>query len=116
MKGFTLLELLLTILLFTASFVALSETLTTGLLATGDNEGSLIATELAHEKMEEIKNKTYSAVTNETKAAVSGFSSFQREVVVTTPQTDLKQVSVTVYWFNKSDELSVGLATYVSNI
>lgn len=75
----------------------------------------LVANNLAQEKMEEVRNKTYSSIANEAKAAVTGFPVFQREVVVTTPQSNLKQVHVNVYWFNKSSELSTSLVTYVSN-
>lgn len=113
-KGFALLELLLTILLLTSGLVALFEAMSIGLFAAGDNENSLVALHLAEEKMEEVKNKSYGSVTNEAKALVSGFPVFQREVAVTTPQTNLKQVTVTVYWNTQANELNVSLVTYVS--
>lgn len=116
MKGFTLLEVLLTLLLFTAGFVTLSLAVSQGLFVSGDSEASLVATSLAREKMEEIRGRSYSNIVNETKAPVSGFSPYRREVVVSTPMTNLKQVTVKVYWFNKDDELSVSLVTYVSNL
>ena len=115
MKGFTLLEVLLALLLFTAAFIALSLAVSQGLFVSGDSEASLVASNLAQEKMEEIRNTAYSSIANEAKAAVSGFSSYQREVVVSTPLTNLKQVAVNVYWFNKANELSVSLVTYASN-
>ena len=98
-------------------FVFLLRILSLGLFGGTENEPRLVAINLAQEKMEEIRNKTYSSIANESKATLSTpFSSFQREVVVTTPQASLKQVSVNVYWFIKSDELNVGLVTYVSDI
>lgn len=114
-RGFTLLELLLTFVLFTAGFLALSQALTLGLAVSGTNEDLLVGINLAQEKLEELRNKSYSSVASETKAAVSGFSAFQREVTVTTPQTNLKQVTVTVYWNHKSSEISTSLVTYVGN-
>ena len=66
--------------------------------------------------MESLKNTAYASVANEVKAAVSGFSAFQREVTVSTPVTNLKQITVTVYWYNKTNELSTSLVTYRSNI
>lgn len=116
MKGFTLFEVLLTMFLLTFGFLALSEAMSVGLFAGGDHESHLVANNLAVEKMEELKNKTYANVASEAKAAVSGFTPFQREVAVTVPQANLKQATVTVYWYNKSDELSTSLVTYVSNI
>lgn len=113
-RGFALLELLLTILLLTSGLVALFEAMSIGIFAAGDNENSLVALDLAAEKMEEIKSASYAAIAAEAKAQVSGFPVFQRDVAVTTPQTNLKQVTVTVYWNTKSDELNVSLVTYVS--
>lgn len=115
-KGFTLLEVLLTIILMVTGFVLLLQALATGLFAGGENETELIAINLAQEKIEELRNNNYSNIVNETKAAVPGFPVFQREVVVTTPQAGLKEVSVSVYWFTKADELNASLVTYVSNI
>ena len=115
-KGFTLLAVLIAALLVTVGFVTLVGTFSTGLFASGNNESLLLGTHLAQEKMEEIRNRSYASIANETRAAVSGFSSFDREVVVSTPLTNLKQVSVNVYWYNKSAELSTSLVTYVSNI
>ena len=114
--GFTLLEVLLAVLLVTLGFLALSQAFSLGLFASGNNDSLVVAGHLAQEKIEEIRNKTYSNVSNETRATVTGFPAFEREVVVSTPQTNLKQVSVNVYWFNKDDELSTRFVSYVSNI
>ena len=115
-KGFTLLEVLLTIILMVTGFVLLLQALATGLFAGGENETELIAVNLAQEKMEDLRNNNYSNIVNEAKAAVPGFTVFQREVVVTIPQAGLKQAAVNVYWFTKADELNVSLVTYVSDI
>ena len=115
MKGFTLLEVLLALLIFTAGFVALSLAIYQGLFVSGTSESELMATNLAGEKMEEIRNQSYSTISNESRAAVSGFSSYEREVTVSTPITNLKQVTVNVYWFTKDDEMNVSLVTYASN-
>ena len=99
-----------------SGFLSLSWAMSVGLFAGGDNENTLIAINLAQEKMEEIRNKSYANALNEAKAAVSGFSSFQREVAVSTVQGGLKEVDVNVYWYVKSAEASVGLVSYVSDI
>lgn len=87
-----------------------------GLSSGGDNESSLIAANLAAEKMELLKRTSYASIANETKAAVTNFTPFSREVVFTTPVTNMKQVTVTVYWYYKSAELSYSLVTYFSNL
>lgn len=113
--GFTLLETLLATVIFVSGFLALSGCIQAALSAGGNNESLLVGVNLAREKMETIHNTSYASVANEAKAAVSGFSSFEREVTVAVPQTDLKRVTVTVYWTNKSNELSTSLVTYVAN-
>jgi len=115
-KGFTLLEVLLAVLLFAATFTVLAGAVSVGLSSGGDNESSLIAANLAAEKMELLKRTSYASIANETKAAVTNFTPFSREVVFTTPVTNMKQVTVTVYWYYKSAELSYSLVTYFSNL
>lgn len=115
-RGFTLLEVILTILLLAGGFVVLLEALNTGLFVSSDNESELVALNLAQEKAEELRNKTYASVANEAKAVVSGFPTFQRDVVVTTPQANLKEATITVYWNSKSTELDYSVVTYISNV
>lgn len=115
-KGFTLLEVLMAVLLVTLGIVTLSGAFSIGLFASGNNESLLIGTQLAQEKIEEIRNHSYASTASEARGSVSGFSAFDREVVVSTALTNLKQVTVNVYWKNKDDELSTSLVTYVSNI
>ncbi|MBI3315608.1 MAG: prepilin-type N-terminal cleavage/methylation domain-containing protein [Candidatus Omnitrophica bacterium] len=114
--GFTLLEVLLAIVLLTTAILSLFEAFSGGLFLGSRNESDLVALNLAREKMESIRNTAYAGVVDETKAVVTGFPAYEREVVVTTPQTDLKQVAVNVTWEDKSTELSTSLVTYVSNV
>ncbi len=115
-KGFTIFEVLLAIVLIAMGFVVLLDFTSIGLFSTGENESELVAIKLAQERIEELRNKSYANVVNEVKASIGGFPGYEREVVVTTPQTDLKQISVNVYWLSKSSELNTGIVTYVSNI
>ncbi len=115
-KGFTLLEVILAIILLGTGFAVLLQVVSTGVFTGGQNEDTIIAANLIQEKIEELRNATYSTIASEDKAAVSGFSAFNRKVDVTTPQTGLKQVSVTVYWFAKADETNTNMVTYVSDI
>ncbi|MDP3804344.1 MAG: prepilin-type N-terminal cleavage/methylation domain-containing protein [Candidatus Omnitrophota bacterium] len=115
-KGFTLLEVLIAVLIMGSGLVFLLQALSSGLFTGGINENELVGINLAQEKMELIRNSSYAGVVSEAKAAIPGFSAFSRQVAFTTPITDLKQVTVTVYWFNKATEISTSLVTYVSNL
>jgi len=114
-KGFTLLEVLLAVVLMVTASVFLLQAIGTGLFSGGVNESELIAFNLAAERMESLENTAYASIINEAKTVVSGFPLFQRQVAVTTPQTDLKQITVTTYWTVKGTEISTALVTYSSN-
>ena len=114
--GFSLLEVLLAILLLGTGLAVLLQVISTGLFAGSVNENEIIATSLVQEKIEELRNASFASIISEAKAAVSGFSSFSRKVDVTTPQTNLDQITVTVYWYAGQTETSLSMVTYVSNI
>jgi len=114
-KGFTLLEVLLAVLLFSVGFVALLQIISVGLFAGGQNEDEITALYLAQEKIEELNNASFAGTSSESKAPVSGFPAFSRQVTVSTPQSNLDQITVTVYWYAKNTETSFIMVTYVSN-
>lgn len=115
--GFSLLEVLLAILLLGTGLAVLLQIISTGLFAGSQNEDEIVATYLAQEKVEELRNALYSSIVAEPKAVVdSFFPAFSRQVAFTTPQTGLKQITVTVYWFAGKTETSLQMVTYVSDI
>lgn len=114
-KGFTLLEILITIVLLTAGLTSILRAMSMGMAAESSVAGSendAIAKYLAQEKMEEIKDaSSYANIDSfvATKAALSGdYSSFERAVTVS---GDPKQVNVIVYWMVNSIEQSIDLVT-----
>lgn len=119
-KGFSLLEAMLALLLFGTGLVFLLQLLNTGLFVSGQNEDTVIAANLAQEKIEESRNTTYASLASETPAvAVSGFPGFTREVLVddlTPPQTGLKEITVNVNWYAKNNIMTTTMVTYVSDI
>lgn len=118
-SGFTLLEVLIAIVIFTVGVVVVVGLFASGLVSSADAENTTIAMNLAQGKMEEIRNLAFADDPTEPKADITGFSGFQREVEVDAPGvdpdiSDLKHVTVTVYWTFKGDEISVPLETYIS--
>lgn len=114
-KGFTLLEMLIALVLFTIGVVLIVGLFGHGLTGSLDAENTTIAMNLGQGKMEEIRNLAYTDIASEAKDDVSGFSGFQRDVVVTEPQTGLKQVVVTTYWTFKGSTVSIPIQTYIPN-
>ena len=118
-SGFTLLEILLATLLLVGGIAASTFFFGRGIFATTDAEGMEQAVALAQEKMESIRGTTFASIASESKAAISGWTGFSREVAVTQPSgtnSDFKQVVVTVYWNTVDGELSTSLTTYVANV
>ena len=114
-KAFTLLEILIAIVILTTGVIAVIWAFNAGMFAATDVENVDLALNLAQEKMETIKDTAYAGIANEAKAAVSGFPKFQRQVAVTAPLANMKQVVVTVYWNVKNGETSVALTTLAAN-
>ncbi len=110
--GFTLFEVLATIIIVVVGMVSVVSVFSTSTMLDVDIENKSKALLLAQEKMEEIKAAdSYTGVDDfaASRAALSGdFSSFDREVIVS---GDPKQVDVIVYWNVKGDEQQVALTT-----
>jgi len=113
-RGFTLLETLIAVSLFTVGVIAMVWLFSFGSAGSIDAENTTIAMNLAQMKMEEIKNLAYAGIVDKDKTAVSGFPGFQSEITVTEPETGLKQLVVTVYWTLKGAEVGVPLELYIS--
>lgn len=116
-RGFSLLEVLLAILLFGTGFVFLLQTISTGLFAGSVSENDVIAANLAQEKAEEVRNTAFASIASQTPASqVTSFPAFTREVLVTTTQAGLKQITVNVYWYARNIQTSFSVVSYVSDV
>lgn len=122
-RGFSLLELVLALAVVAAGTVAVMELFHRAQAGETDGETVWIATHLAKRRLEELRNTAYSSLASEAEARISspsGFSRFCREVSVTTPYTNLRQVAVTVSWdppdcLTSASNPNVALQTYRSN-
>ncbi len=105
--------------MFAAGTVAAVEVFQRAQAGASDGENTFIATYLAHRRLEELRNVAYASLTSETRADVSspsGFTHFEREVTVTTPYTNLRQLVVNVYWTTAGGDASVSVQTYRSGV
>jgi len=111
-KGFTLLEMLVTIVLLTVGVVALLQMMSISIFADTNTENSIIAFYLAQESMESIKDaSSYANIDTfaATRASLSGnFADFDRAITVS---GDPKQVNVIVYWSVKGADQSIDLVS-----
>ena len=114
--GFTLIELLITIVLAAGGLMVLVQLMGVAIFADSDLEYSLIALNLANEKLEELKDGGYESVVSATESSISGFAFIDdRIVTVDEIYTDLKDVQVKVRWTQKGSQQSINLRTYIAN-
>jgi len=106
-NGFTLLEVLIAILILSVGLLGMAS-LTIGIInANRFSNDMTTATTLGQDKMEDIRRAGYANAVSETKATMSSpYSDYKREVTVTdnTPATDMKTISIKVYWGGSSQE------------
>jgi len=116
-NGVTLIELIVALVLLTGGSTVLIHMMSIGMFADSNLEQSIIAVNLANEKMEEIRNTAFASISSSTETGSSiGFSVFDsRVVIVTSTQTDLKDVKVEVQWTQKGGQQSVAVETYVAD-
>lgn len=94
--GFTLLEIILTVILLTVGVLALSQAFNIGMLASTDTENVDLALNIAQAKMEELRNTAFANLASNGPTADSNFSNFN--VTVTVTGLDPKQIVVSVDW------------------
>ena len=117
--GMSLVEVMLAIVLFAVATVSVIEVMQRAQAGATEGENVMLATQLAHRRLEELDNVAYGSLANESKTSIStpsGFSRFSRQVDITTPYTNLKQVVVTIYWTAIGGETNIALRTYRSNV
>jgi hypothetical protein len=114
-KGLTLLEVMLVIAFLSIVFFPILEMFSKGFLISQESEATLKATSLAGKTIEEEKNLSYSNLINIPKSAISGFPGFSRQVTVSEEVSNLKDVTVTIYYPVGNSELTITLKTLVAN-
>ena len=105
--GFTLIEVIVIIVMVSVFFTAIGLPLLNSLKESDLPEIATVAYFLGLEKLEELSAQTSGSISNEARAAVSGYGDYERQVVVedvdcndlTTSQagSGCRKVTVTVY-------------------
>ena len=115
-RGFTLLEMLVTIVLLTAGIVAILQMMSRTLYADSAVEHYTIAYYLAQERMEQIKDaSSYANIDSYAQARTDltgDYAAYDREVTVS---GDPKQVNVIIYWSEGGQDQSVDLVTLLAD-
>ena len=130
-QGFTLIELLIAVVLIATGLMVLMQLMGVAIFADSNLEYSLIALNLANEKLEELKDDDYDdpnldpASSPLTEASISGFGFIdQRQwtvdyvdanLSISVSDTGLKDVTVEVQWTQKGGTQSVAVETLIGD-
>jgi prepilin-type N-terminal cleavage/methylation domain-containing protein len=113
-NGFTLLEVLIAIIVFTVGIIIIIMAFTSGLFASSDVENVDLALNIAQAKMEEVKNTPFASLADSGPAPDPDFSNFNISVNINEGQNPM-QVDVTVSWNTKGGQSDITLTTLVAN-
>lgn len=112
--GFTLLEVLIAIVILSVALLGMA-TLTASIIGYNQfADQTTTATTLAQDKMEELKNTSYSSIDDSSSPDTE--SIYTRSWIVNndTPNDDMKTITVTVNWDWKGQTHNVVLKTIVA--
>ena len=112
-NGFTLLEIIITIVILSVGLLVLSQAFSTGMLASTDAENVDLALNIAQAEMEEIRNTSFSGIGSSEPTSDPNFPNFTTTVTVT--GTDPKEVNVSVAWNVQAGSTSISLTTFIAN-
>jgi len=120
-RGFTLLEILVTLVICALGALALANLQIVSMRGSGFNRDATFATTLAQRKMEELKSSSYSTVianatgVQEQNAGTTYTTTWTVSESGTAPNR-YKNVGVTVTWAGKSGTLTITLNTIISEV
>ena len=104
LSGFSLIELMVAIAILAMAIFGIFHAYSAGFMGMADARDRTVATNYAREKMEEIKNKHFDDVIDESPAyIIPGQTKFKREVVVEDKFVgELIKVTTEVSWFDRN--------------
>lgn len=113
--GFTLLEIIITVVLIVIGITAITKSFNKGLEAYTDVENIDLALNIAQAKMEEIKNTAFGDLRDAAPARDNDFPSFTVGTEVTDKTEGLRQVEVTVSWQVIGGPTSIKITTLAAD-
>jgi prepilin-type N-terminal cleavage/methylation domain-containing protein len=117
--GFTLLEMMLALALLSVGMVSLMELMQRAHRGVAGGEEVLTATQLAQRCLEQLRNVSYANLDTTSCSVPVAYSRFTLTKSVTTPYTNLKQISVRISWEvigEVGETADVEMQTYRSNV
>jgi len=114
-KGFTLIEVLLTVVVLSVGVVGVTKAFNVGLFSTVDTRKTETALNIARARMEEVKNTPFASIVDSGPTADPDFPAFSVEVDESGGNP--MQVEITVTWQDREgEEFEVILTTLIADL
>jgi type IV pilus assembly protein PilV len=121
-EGFTLIEIMITLVILSIGLVALAGLQVSAIKGNAFSKRMTTAVSIANERLEQIKDKAYADILSESPTQIpikypnEPEMIFIRQVTVTnnSPLANTKTVNVTVTWSDGSNSHSVPITTIIS--
>ena len=113
--GVTALEMLLVIAFVSIAFLSVLQILSSTLVSSEELEGSIIAQNLANQKMEELLSTNFASLTSEARSAFAAYPNYEFTVDVTSLDAHLKGLEVIIYFDVSGAELSYQVDTMITD-
>ena len=115
-RGFTLLEVMLTLILFALAVIAILNAINSGMFGSGDVESIRAALNVAQTRLEAVRNTPFASIANSGPVPDANFPNLSVSVTGIDPNGDPKQVNVTVTWNVKGGPVSMTVTTLKAQI
>jgi type IV pilus assembly protein PilV len=116
-QGFTLIEIMITLVILSISLIALAGMQVSAIRGNAYSKRLTTAVAIAEQAIEQLKSGTYAAIQSQSAAQVtqSGLN-FTRQVTVTdnSPMNNTKTVAVILQWKDGSKTFTVPVSTVIS--
>lgn len=118
-EGFTLIEVLITILILTVVLIAILSTFLYGFNLLARMKQTVIATQCAQEELEHIRNLTFDEILAlESSYTHENLSLLQNGTGIITLEdsmgNDIKKLTVSVLWTYRSTQMQKDIVTYIT--
>ena len=120
-EGFTLIEIMITLVILSIGLVALAGLQVTAIKGNTFSKRMTAAVSIANQKLEQIKDMAYGDILSQSPTQITitegnqSSMNFTRQVTVTNgPLANTKTVNVTVTWSGSSKSYSVPITTVIS--
>jgi hypothetical protein len=96
------------------AFLAILQLLSGTIISSGELKGSVVAQNLANQKMEELMNLSFASLSSEAKITFADFPTYSYMVEVASLEANLKTIKVAVFWEVAGAEMSFTVDTMLT--